>query len=341
MPILKQLVTNSANSKRRSRADLTAEMISAPLGDFRHTMHVGRAGDAFGDTSFLNSKAGEGEQEVTEEVNSSSKPGLLSRKFRSSKRSQSVTRGERRDMLGSLRDSAIFVKNAVSLPQLTEKEPDRSGGKQLPKSLSSSPVKKASEEKTPEEKHMNGGAAALGSGPHSPGLEERDFGDITDLPLVVPKSSYGMKHAESIMSFHIDLGPSMLGDVLSIMDKDPWEQEDSGYHGVEDPQREAGPVEALMAHWLGQESKLPQDSLVQHDDNRAATYSPGSARSTTSRLTMDSSSVSSCASVGEEQRSLSSKGHNQGIPEDSRHDPAKQPEKEFSFMDEEDDEIRV
>lgn len=28
-------------------------MISAPLGDFRHTMHVGRGGDAFGDTSFL------------------------------------------------------------------------------------------------------------------------------------------------------------------------------------------------------------------------------------------------------------------------------------------------
>uniref|UniRef100_A0A8C8VHH2 CRIB domain-containing protein n=1 Tax=Pelusios castaneus TaxID=367368 RepID=A0A8C8VHH2_9SAUR len=61
MPILKQLVSNSAHSKRRSRADLTAEMISAPLGDFRHTMHVGRAGDAFGDTSFLNSKAGEPE----------------------------------------------------------------------------------------------------------------------------------------------------------------------------------------------------------------------------------------------------------------------------------------
>ncbi len=30
-------------------------MISAPLGDFRHTMHVGRGGDAFGDTSFLSS----------------------------------------------------------------------------------------------------------------------------------------------------------------------------------------------------------------------------------------------------------------------------------------------
>lgn len=28
-------------------------MISAPLGDFRHTMHIGRGGDTFGDTSFL------------------------------------------------------------------------------------------------------------------------------------------------------------------------------------------------------------------------------------------------------------------------------------------------
>lgn len=38
-------------SSRASRLDPT--MISAPLGDFRHTMHVGRGGDAFGDTSFL------------------------------------------------------------------------------------------------------------------------------------------------------------------------------------------------------------------------------------------------------------------------------------------------
>lgn len=340
MPILKQLVTNSSNSKRRSRADLTAEMISAPLGDFRHTMHVGRGGDAFGDTSFLNSKAGEGEPEGTEETNSSAKPGLLSRKFRSSKRSQSVTRGDRRDMLGSLRDSAIFVKNAVSLPQLTEKDPEKSGGKKLPKSLSSSPVKKAPGEKTPEETHMNGAAASLSSGLQSPGLEERDFGDITDLPLVVPKNGCGLKHAESILSFHIDLGPSMLGDVLSIMDKDPWEQEDSGYHGAEDPPKGAGPVEASPAHSFSQDCKLPQDSLVQRD-SRAATYSPGSARSVTSRLTMDSSSISSCASVGEEPRCLASKGQNYGLPEETRHGPVKELDKEFCFMDEEDDEIRV
>ncbi|MEQ2312308.1 hypothetical protein AMECASPLE_029611 [Ameca splendens] len=38
-------------SSRTHRLDPT--MISAPLGDFRHTMHIGRGGDAFGDTSFL------------------------------------------------------------------------------------------------------------------------------------------------------------------------------------------------------------------------------------------------------------------------------------------------
>uniref|UniRef100_A0A8C5WI45 CRIB domain-containing protein n=1 Tax=Leptobrachium leishanense TaxID=445787 RepID=A0A8C5WI45_9ANUR len=50
MPILKQA---SSHTKKRTRID--REMISAPLGDFRHTMHVGRGGDVFGDTSFLSS----------------------------------------------------------------------------------------------------------------------------------------------------------------------------------------------------------------------------------------------------------------------------------------------
>lgn len=215
MPILKQLVANPNASKRRSRADLTAEMISAPLGDFRHTMHIGRAGDAFGDTSFLSKP--EDQQEPEE---STSKPGLLSRTFRSSKRSLSVTRGDRRDMLGSLRDSALFVKNAVSLPQLTEKEAEKNASKKLPKSLSSSPVKKVSE----EQQHMNGASARSPAPVPDPVLAEKEFGDLTDLPETAPKSSHGMKHAESIMSFHIDLGPSMLGDILSIMDS-PWEKD--------------------------------------------------------------------------------------------------------------------
>ncbi|NXS58686.1 BORG4 protein, partial [Brachypteracias leptosomus] len=309
MPILKQLVSNSAHSKRRSRADLTAEMISAPLGDFRHTMHVGRAGDAFGDTSFLTSKAGEPGPEVGEELGAS-KPSLLSRRFRSSKRSQSVTRGDRRDMLGSLRDSALFVKNAVSLPQLNEKEVDRSAG-QLPKSLSSSPVKKLPEEGSPEEQQRPNGAAA---GPLSPGLDERDFGDITELPVVVAKGGVGMKHAESIMSFHIDLGPSMLGDVLSIMDKEQWEQD-------EDPEAEESREEE-------EEDALPGSPVP-----AAAPLSQSPSRGAGGRCPRDSS-VSSCTSGPEERSPLP------GVPS-QRGAPPKRPDKEFSFADEDDDEIRV
>ncbi|XP_050764362.1 LOW QUALITY PROTEIN: cdc42 effector protein 4 [Gymnogyps californianus] len=310
MPILKQLVSNSAHSKRRSRADLTAEMISAPLGDFRHTMHVGRAGDAFGDTSFLTSKAGEPGLEVGEEPGAS-KPSLLSRRFRSSKRSQSVTRGDRRDMLGSLRDSALFVKNAVSLPQLNEKEVDRSAG-QLPKSLSSSPVKKLPEEVSPEEQQRPNGAAA---GPLSPGLDERDFGDITELPVVVAKSGAGMKHAESIMSFHIDLGPSMLGDVLSIMDKEQWEQD-------EDPEAEESREEEVDAALPGS----PAAAV-------AAPPSQSPSRGAGGRCPRDSSSASSCTSGPEERSPVP------GPP--SQRGPPKRPDKEFSFADEDDDEIRV
>ncbi|NXH03892.1 BORG4 protein, partial [Loxia leucoptera] len=311
MPILKQLVSNSAHSKRRSRADLTAEMISAPLGDFRHTMHVGRAGDAFGDTSFLTSKAGEPVPEAGEEPGAS-KPGLLSRRFRSSKRSQSVTRGDRRDMLGSLRDSALFVKNAVSLPQLNEKDVDRSAG-QLPKSLSSSPVKKLPEEGSPEEQQRPNGAAA---GPLSPGLDERDFGDITDLPVVVAKGGAGLKHAESIMSFHIDLGPSMLGDVLSIMDKDQWEQD-------EDPEAEES-----------REEEEEEGEPAPPGSPLAAPLSQSPARGAGGRSPRDSSPVSSCPS-GPEERSPVPR------PPSQRGGALKRPDKEFSFADEDDDEIRV
>ncbi|XP_078392457.1 uncharacterized protein LOC144675699 [Cetorhinus maximus] len=68
MPILKQLGQTGPQGKRRSRLDLTREMISAPLGDFRHTMHVGRGGEAFGDTSFLSKRREEGGEEVEAEA---------------------------------------------------------------------------------------------------------------------------------------------------------------------------------------------------------------------------------------------------------------------------------
>uniref|UniRef100_A0A4W6FZG1 CDC42 effector protein (Rho GTPase binding) 4a n=1 Tax=Lates calcarifer TaxID=8187 RepID=A0A4W6FZG1_LATCA len=127
MPILKQLVSGSSQTKRRSRMDLTREMISAPLGDFRHTMHVGRSGDAFGDTSFLSTRSGEPPPEAT-------------------------------------------------------------------------------------------------SFPRSP-------------------RPGGMKHAVSVMSFHVDLGPSMLGEILGVMEK---EDDDLGYEEGKSSEGRASPPLRLL-----------------------------------------------------------------------------------------------
>ncbi|MCJ8738890.1 hypothetical protein PDJAM_G00041070 [Pangasius djambal] len=194
MPILKQLVLGSSGSKRRSRADLTVEMISAPLADFRHTMHIGRGGDAFGDTSFLSTPH--------ESANQVHKNGLLPRKFRGSKRSQS-------ERNSSAKSYMLPANSAISLPYVSE---DQDVTPCLPQSTSLN---------FPE---TNGKTAVMGG--RSLEVEERRFGEPSELPVFTPPSGTGMKHAESMLSFHIDLGPSMLGDVLGVMDQAEQDRQD-------------------------------------------------------------------------------------------------------------------
>ncbi|XP_071778962.1 cdc42 effector protein 4a [Centroberyx gerrardi] len=241
MPILKQLVSGSSQTKRRSRMDLTREMISAPLGDFRHTMHVGRSGDAFGDTSFLSTRSGEPPPETTS-FPRSPRPGLLSRTFRSSKRSQSVTRVDqhRDNMLATPGESPTYVKNAMSLPFLNDE--DRGDG-MVAKSLSSSPLKQHGEL---DGRTSNGAAAAAA---HFLELDERSFGELTELPETSHHYGGGMKHAESVMSFHVDLGPSMLGEILGVMEK---EEDDLGYEEGKSSEGRASPP--LSTHGEGEDS---------------------------------------------------------------------------------------
>lgn len=235
MPILKQLVSSSSQTKRRSRMDLTTEMISAPLGDFRHTMHVGRGGDAFGDTSFLSSRSGEPPQDARSNPRSP-KLSLLSRTFRSSKRSQSVTRVDQQD--GSQLPpggSPTYVKNALSLPFLNDEAGDTEGGRLL-QSLASSPMKQ----------QASNGAAAHGLDLE---LHERSFGELTELRPSPAYNGGGMKHAESVMSFHVDLGPSMLGDILGVMHK---EDDDLGFEEGKNSEGRASP---LLSHQEEQEEE--------------------------------------------------------------------------------------
>ncbi|XP_036390746.1 cdc42 effector protein 4 [Megalops cyprinoides] len=353
MPILKQLVSGSSQSKRRSRADLTAEMISAPLGDFRHTMHVGRGGDAFGDTSFLSSRSGEPPREAEAQPGSPGpKPGLLSRTFRSSKRSQSVNRADsKRDNNNALAPptgSPAFVKNAVSLPHLNDGDEGR-GGARVPKSLSSSPLKKGPDA---DAKPANGAAAAAGGTARDPELDERSFGELTDLPPSAgPRGGGGMKHAESIMSFHIDLGPSMLGDILSVMDKKAWDDDDLGYEEGKNSEGRASPPLSPPGEGDDEEEEEEEDDsgLLQPPPTRPPRATdPGNH--TTGPYTLeprsrhhhhlDSCSVSSAGSAALEEKPL---GQLQGGDSDSAKfsSPQGEDEKDFSFMDEDDDEIRV
>nr|XP_015218166.1 PREDICTED: cdc42 effector protein 3 [Lepisosteus oculatus]XP_015218167.1 PREDICTED: cdc42 effector protein 3 [Lepisosteus oculatus]XP_015218168.1 PREDICTED: cdc42 effector protein 3 [Lepisosteus oculatus]XP_015218169.1 PREDICTED: cdc42 effector protein 3 [Lepisosteus oculatus]XP_015218170.1 PREDICTED: cdc42 effector protein 3 [Lepisosteus oculatus]XP_015218171.1 PREDICTED: cdc42 effector protein 3 [Lepisosteus oculatus] len=57
-PIYLKAANNKKGKKYRLRDILSPDMISPPLGDFRHTIHIGKGGeqDAFGDMSFLQGK---------------------------------------------------------------------------------------------------------------------------------------------------------------------------------------------------------------------------------------------------------------------------------------------
>ncbi|XP_066560563.1 cdc42 effector protein 4 [Amia ocellicauda] len=338
MPILKQLVSNTSQSKRRSRADLTVEMISAPLGDFRHTMHVGRGGDAFGDTSFLSTRSGEPPRESEARPHSPSpKPGLLSRTFRHSKRSQSVTRADKHEStLVPPRGSPTFVKNAVSLPHLNDDDMERGGGR-VPKSLSSSPLKKLPD----YEKPVNGAAAAATANikTFDPELDERDFGELTDLRPSSPPRLGGLKHAESIMSFHIDLGPSMLGDILSVMEKKPWEEDDLGFEEGKSSEGRGSPT--LTSHaGEGEEMESPaRPAKVLESQVDAGPYTP---EPQPRHHHLDSCSVSSAGSATLEEKPITAESQAQGDTDSAKFSSQQgEDEKDFSFMDEDDDEIRV
>nr|XP_040047248.1 cdc42 effector protein 4a [Gasterosteus aculeatus aculeatus] len=337
MPILKQLVSGSSHSKRRSRLDLTREMISAPLGDFRHTMHVGRSGDAFGDTSFLSTRSGEPPPE-NNFYPRSPRPGLLSRTFRSSKRSQSVNRvDEQMTPAGS----PTYVKNAMSLPFLND---DVRADSAVAKSLSSSPLK------------QHGEADGNGAAARHLELEEMRFGELTELPES-PHRHYGggMKHAESVMSFHVDLGPSMLGDILGVMEK---EDDDLGYEEGKSSEGRASPPlstrgeeeDSVEGRKDGETEEEEDSADLQHGTSLdpAGAVDPGppdvgpyTPETRPRHLQhLDSCSMSSSGSAALDEKP---NGQNYAGDTDSATFSAP-PEEESnfsSFLEDEDDEIRV
>lgn len=124
LPVIKGLVSSS-QSRRRFKSDLSVDMISPPLGDFRHTMHIGRGGDVFGDTSFLSSYGGPAHDEEPDSPSGSRPTRFLSRTLRHVRKNPPARpRGGSRDLSSLPPSVSPIIKNAISLPQLNLDAPN-------------------------------------------------------------------------------------------------------------------------------------------------------------------------------------------------------------------------
>lgn len=209
LPGIKGLVSGS-QTKRRFKSDLSVDMISPPLGDFRHTMHVGRGGDVFGDTSFLSNYGGNREPGSPDSANSSKSTGFFTRTFRHvRKNSMPRPRGGSRDLSSPPPDVSPIIKNAISLPQLNIDSPNGCLQRVLfPSSISSADDAFCTY-------GLQSGFVTL---PRLSRLD-RQFPDGAPCRESVPNSEgITLTRSDSLTSFTVDLGPSLMTEVLSLID---------------------------------------------------------------------------------------------------------------------------
>ncbi|XP_035428113.1 cdc42 effector protein 2 [Cygnus atratus] len=167
------LKRGSRKGKRAKLRDvLSCDMISPPLGDFRHTIHVGSGGegDTFGDVSFLRGKF-----------------HLLPRAETASASSFQFARTSTLGERPASEAASPLLKNAVSLPVLG-----------APQALT---LPAAPAPPKPPRLHLD----------ERVGLEEEEEEERGAEPF--------LPHAGSLLSLHVDLGPSILEDVLQVMER--------------------------------------------------------------------------------------------------------------------------
>ncbi|XP_016104163.1 cdc42 effector protein 1b [Sinocyclocheilus grahami] len=216
LPAIKGLVSSS-HGKRRFKSDLSVDMISPPLGDFRHTMHVGRGGDVFGDTSFLSNYGGSSNSDGLRypDSPSGSKPTrFLSRTLQHVRKTPLPRlRGGSRDFSSPLPPISPIMKNAISLPQL-----NMSNDVLMRALLPTSTI-------SPDEPlcsyGLNSDFVTL---PHLSRLDQ-SFAETSELlsgdsrrSSLLENSEVSMMRSDSLSSFTVDLGPSLMSEVLGMID---------------------------------------------------------------------------------------------------------------------------
>lgn len=204
--------------KEKLRDLLSSDMISPPLGDFRHTIHIGSGGgadDLFGDLSFLQGKfhllpGQQGHQgpfqfNRTASVSASHPPANESSPLLKNALSLPVIGG-----VQALTLPAQAPATSTAAATVTTRSHTMATTTATSASLAPPPK--------PPRLHLESPHASLPASPNpkarSHGKEEekrgRDESEDEERPY--------LSHAGSLLSLHLDLGPSILEEVLQIMD---------------------------------------------------------------------------------------------------------------------------
>ncbi|XP_020633511.3 cdc42 effector protein 2 [Pogona vitticeps] len=193
--------------KEKLRDILSSDMISPPLGDFRHTIHIGSGGenDMFGDISFL-----QGKFHLLPRSESSLGPEENDRYVVPFEFSRTAT------ISGydppPLDIPSPLLKNAISLPVIGGLQALTLPAAQAPPK----PPRLHLDDKGPAvprrpDPPKEGRTVESEAGPPEAPLNGLGVGDNEDEPAI--------SHAGSLLSLHMDLGPSILDDVLQVMDR--------------------------------------------------------------------------------------------------------------------------
>lgn len=195
--------------KEKLRDILSSEMISPPLGDFRHTIHIGSQGenDMFGDISFLQGKFHllPGSEKLDAD---GKRRYVVPFEFA---RTSTISGYEPL----SLDIPSPLLKNAISLPLIgglqaltlpSAQAPPKPPRLHLDDKDHAAPLTEAQARPLAN----NGWASEALEEPPAP-LNGFAEGKRRDEPF--------LSHAGSLLSLHVDLGPSILDDVLGVMEK--------------------------------------------------------------------------------------------------------------------------
>ncbi|XP_066466376.1 cdc42 effector protein 2 [Tiliqua scincoides] len=200
--------------KEKLRDILSSDMISPPLGDFRHTIHIGNGGesDMFGDISFL-----QGKFHLLPRSEGNVSPDGVGHYVVPFEFSRTATISGYEPP--PLDIPSPLLKNAISLPVI--------GGPQalmLPSSQAppKPPRLHLDEKGQPTPQRKDPGEKQAGNGRTLEPLGAPNGKCVAPLNGFTEeehKEEPFMSHAGSMLSLHVDLGPSILDDVLQVMEK--------------------------------------------------------------------------------------------------------------------------